>query len=121
MSVLSSRSLPILSSASRGSFDPGFFSTTLRILLIGSFTILAACNRRPQPESVFDLGDLSRKDASRARAECKLEAEKAAMRAKNSVTAGENWQTIFILCMEAKGARYLGTTDGSLDVKGKPV
>ena len=121
MNVLSRRSLSVSSSASRGLFDPGFFSAALRILLIGSFTILAACNRRPQPESVFDLGDLSRKDASRARAECKLEAEKAAMRAKNSVTAGENWQTIFILCMEAKGARHLGTTDGSLDVRRKPV
>ena len=119
MSVLSWRSLSFLSSASKGSFDPGFFSTTVRILLIGSFTILAACNRRPQPEFVFDLGDLSQKDASRARAECRLEAEKAAMRARNSVTAGENWQTIFILCMEAKGARYLGTTADSSEVKRK--
>jgi hypothetical protein len=64
---------------------------------------------------------MSQKDASRARAECKFEAEKAAMRAKNSVTAGENWQTIFILCMEAKGARYLGTTDEFPNVKRKPV
>ncbi|WP_162559406.1 hypothetical protein [Microvirga sp. 17 mud 1-3] len=48
---------------------------------------------------------------SRANAECNLEAEKAAMRARNSVTAGENWRKIYLLCMESKGARYLGTTD----------
>ena len=86
-----------------------------------SLAILSACNRKPQPDFVFDTGGLTPKDTSRARAECKLEAEKAAMQAKNSVTAGRSWQTIFILCMEAMGARYLGTTDNSFDVKRKPV
>ena len=43
------------------------------------------------------------------------------MRARNSVTAGENWRKILLLCMEAKGARYLGTTDEFPDVKRKPV
>ena len=81
---------------------------------------LAACNPKPQPDFVFNTQDLSQKEVRRADAECRLEAEKAAMRAKNSVTAGENWQTIFILCMEAKGARYLGTTADSSDVKRKP-
>jgi hypothetical protein len=87
---------------------------------IVSLLILAACNPKPQPNFVFNEQDLSRKEFFRAEAECHLEAEKAAMRASNSVTAGENWRKIFILCMEAKGARYLGTTDEFPNVKRKP-
>ena len=88
---------------------------------IVSLLILAACNPKPQPNFVFNEQDLSRKEFFRAEAECHLEAEKAAMRAKNSVTAGENWRKIFILCMEAKGAQYRGTTDEFPDVKRKPI
>jgi hypothetical protein len=88
---------------------------------IVSLLILAACNPKPQPDFVFNTQDLSQKEVRRADAECRLEAEKAAMRAKNSVTAGENSRKIFILCMEAKGAQYRGTTDELPDVKRKPI
>lgn len=88
---------------------------------IVSLLIWAACNPKPQPDFVFNTQDLSQKEVRRADAECRLEAEKAAMRAKNSVTAGENSRKIFILCMEAKGAQYRGTTDELPDVKRKPI
>jgi hypothetical protein len=73
--------------------------------------ILAACNTKPRPNFVFSAQGLSDQQFSRAEAECNLEAEKVAMRASNSVTAGEHWRKIHILCMEAKGAKYLGTSD----------
>ncbi|AWM87758.1 hypothetical protein C4E04_14130 [Microvirga sp. 17 mud 1-3] len=72
---------------------------------------MSGCNSAPRPDLVFNRNGLSKEDMSRANAECNLEAEKAAMRARNSVTAGENWRKIYLLCMESKGARYLGTTD----------
>ena len=93
----------------------------LATVAIVSLLILAACNPKPQPDFVFDTRDLSQKEVRRAEAECHLEAEKAAMRAKYSLTAGENRRKILILCMGAKGARYRGTTDEFPNVKRKPV
>ncbi len=72
---------------------------------------LAACNTKPRPDFVFNTQGMSQQQYRRAEAECNLEAEKTAMQATNSVTAGETWRKIFVLCMEAKGARYVGTTD----------
>jgi len=72
---------------------------------------VAGCNTTARPDFVFKRQSLSQQQYSRAEAECELEAEKAATQAKNSITAGENWRKIFVLCMEAKGARFLGTTD----------
>jgi hypothetical protein len=114
MSVLSWRSRSFLISASGdSSLHICCLSATLRlsICLIIPLTLLASCNAKPRPDFVFDTQDLSEEQYSRAGLECKLEAEKAAIQTKNSITAGENWRRIFVLCMEAKGARYLGTTD----------
>jgi hypothetical protein len=88
-------------------------SATSRILIIvvAPLTVLVACNTKPVPDLVFNARDMSRQQYSQAEAECNLEAEKAAIQAKNSITAGENWRKIFLLCMEAKGARYVGTTE----------
>jgi hypothetical protein len=72
---------------------------------------LAGCQATPQPDFVFNRQELSRPQFVQAEAECNLEAEKAAMQATNSVTAGENWRKIYVLCMESKGARYVGMTD----------
>ncbi len=114
MRVLSWRSLSFFSSASGdSSLISWLFPAMLRLLLPCAFlsTLLVGCNPKSRPDFVFDAQDLSQQQYSRAGAECKLEAEKAAIQAKNSITAGENWRKIFVLCMEAKGARYLGTTD----------
>jgi hypothetical protein len=73
--------------------------------------LLTGCNTTARPDFVFKRQSLSQQQYARAEAECELEAEKAAIQAKISVTAGENWRKIFVLCMEAKGARYLVTTD----------
>jgi hypothetical protein len=73
--------------------------------------LLAGCNTTARPDFVFKRQGLSQQQYLRAEAVCELEAEKAAIQARNSVTAGENWRKIFVLCMEAKGAHYLGTTD----------
>ncbi|PVE25551.1 hypothetical protein DC522_04285 [Microvirga sp. KLBC 81] len=72
---------------------------------------LVACNTKPPQKFIFNSQDLSRKQFSQAEAECNLEAEKAAMLATNSISAGDRWKRIFVLCMEAKGAKYVGTTD----------
>ncbi|WP_262027649.1 hypothetical protein [Microvirga sp. Mcv34] len=113
MSVVSWRSRTFFSSESgEPSFHPCLFSAILRLSLslIFPLTILAGCNTAVRPDFVFDAQGLSQQQYSRAGAECELEAEKAAIQAKNSITAGENWRKIFVLCMEAKGARFLGTT-----------
>jgi hypothetical protein len=73
--------------------------------------VLTACNQRTAPDLIFNAPGLSQQQYSRAEAECNLEGEKAALHARNSVTAGENWRKFFILCMETKGARYIGTAD----------
>jgi hypothetical protein len=73
--------------------------------------LLTGCNTTERPDFVFKRQGLSQQQYSRAEAECEFEAEKAAIQAKNSITAGENWRRVFVLCMEAKGARFLGTTD----------
>jgi hypothetical protein len=79
--------------------------------LVFLLALLTGCNTTARPDFVFKRQGLSQQQYPRAEAECELEAEKAAIQARNSVTAGENWRKIFVLCMKAKGARYLGTTD----------
>lgn len=114
MRALSWRSLSFfISDSGDSSFHPWLFPAMLRLLLplVLPITLLGSCNPKPRPDFVFDAQGLSQQQYSRAGAECKLEAEKAAVQAKNSITAGENWRRIFVLCMEAKGTRYLGTTD----------
>lgn len=68
------------------------------------------------------MQDLSQKQVSLAEAECNLEAEKVAIQASNGVTAAERWEKIFVLCMETKGAKYVGTTDQvSADAKSQRI
>ncbi|WP_457091831.1 hypothetical protein [Microvirga sp. P5_D2] len=114
MRVLSWRSLSF-SQSDLGLLVPGFWSSPAikTVLYIFLFPLLGltACNTKPAPDLVFNSEDLSKKEFSRAEAECNLEAEKAAMLASNSVTAGERWRKILILCMEAKGTRFVGTAD----------
>lgn len=69
---------------------------------------------------VFNAQDQSKKQFSQAEAECDLEAEKVAMQATNGITAGERWRKIFILCMETKGMKYIGTADQVADSTKKP-
>ena len=75
--------------------------------------MLAACNTKPRtkPDFIFNAQDLTQKQFRQAEAECNLDAEKAAMLASNGITAAERWEKIFILCMEAKGARFVRTAD----------
>lgn len=120
MSVLSWRSLS-LSSSDFGdlSFETWLSSARMDPLLLFVFllVLLSGCNTTERPDFVFKRQGLSQQQYSRAEAECELEAEKAAIQAKNSVTAGENWRKIFVLCMEAKGARFVGTTNQFPGVK----
>ena len=73
--------------------------------------ILTGCNTKPLPDFVFSRQGLTQQEFSRAKAECNLEAEKVAMKASNSITSGEHWRKILVLCMEAKGAKFLRMTD----------
>jgi hypothetical protein len=114
MRVLSWRSLS-LSTSDFGdlSLETWLSSAKISPLLpfVFPLALLTGCTTTARPDFVFNRQGLSQQQYSRAEAECELEAEKAAIQAKNSVTAGENWRKIFVLCMEAKGARFLGTTD----------
>ncbi|WP_425486927.1 hypothetical protein [Microvirga thermotolerans] len=115
MSVWSWRSLSLSASdLEELSANASFCLTILRVLSVVALPplTLSGCNTAPRPDLVFNRNGLSAQDMSRANAECNLEAEKAAMQARNSVTAGETWRKIFVLCMESKGARYVGTSAG---------
>ena len=114
MSVVSWRFLS-LSISDFGDLSLEIWLSSAKMYRLLSFVfpivLLTGCNTTARPDFVFKRQGLSQQQYSRAEAECELESEKAAIQAKNSVTAGENWRKIFVLCMEAKGARYLGTTD----------
>ncbi|MCG7392565.1 hypothetical protein MHY87_06565 [Microvirga sp. ACRRW] len=96
---------------------PGFVSSAAMkyssLIFITASTMLIGCNTKPEtrPNFIFNTQDLNQKQFRQAEAECDLEAEKVAMQASNGITAGERWRKIFILCMEAKGIRFVGTAD----------
>lgn len=108
MSVLSWRSLSFSASGLVEFFTLSSWPLIFRIPCLALFPLimLAGCNAKPLPDFIFTRQALSQQEFSRAKAECTLEAEKAAMIASNSITAGENWRKILVLCMEAKGARF---------------
>ncbi|WP_162419815.1 hypothetical protein [Microvirga brassicacearum] len=56
---------------------------------------------------VFDLGRLSQNEWQQIDKECDFEAEKAVISVKIGEIKAEERQRIFILCAEAKGARFV--------------
>ncbi|MGO4525586.1 hypothetical protein AB4097_12070 [Microvirga sp. 2MCAF35] len=113
MRVLSWRSLSL-----KTSLEAFFVSTWLDIvrfplfLFLSSPLILSACAYKP-PSLVFETGNLSDSEWSRAQDECDYEAEKATGSAPINV-AHSRWQRLYIQCIELKGIKYLGTTDQQL-------
>ncbi|KAB0264800.1 hypothetical protein FEZ63_21530 [Microvirga brassicacearum] len=94
--------------------SPGFLlSLIVRILqIIGLATLLSACvHKARKPDLVFDSGKLSEQEWELADKTCEFEAAKAVIPIKIAEIAGEQFRRIYILCVESKGVKYLGTED----------
>lgn len=118
MRMLSWRALPSSHFGLGASFPETCLGSAIsRLLLISPLVLIPACNREKRPDFVFSSNGLTQQQYARAEAECRPEAKKAALLATNSVTAGDTWERIFTLCLQSKGAKYLGTTDGFPELK----
>jgi hypothetical protein len=83
----------------------------VRILqIIGFAMLLSACvHKARKPDLVFDSGKLSEQEWELADKTCEFEAAKAVVAIKISEIRGEEYRKIYILCVESKGIKYLGT------------
>ncbi|GEO17514.1 hypothetical protein MAE02_52100 [Microvirga aerophila] len=64
-----------------------------------------------KPDLLFDSGSMTDAQWLKARKECLFEAEKAVTPIRPSPVAGERFRKIYILCVESKGIKFLGTSD----------
>jgi hypothetical protein len=112
MSVLSWR---LLSSASLSPRSPSSLlgSGTIRhILIIIPFVLAGGCvAKAKKPDLLFDTGSLTDAQWTQVNKECQFEAEKVVAPIRPSPTAGEQFREIYILCVETKGVKFLGTSD----------
>jgi hypothetical protein len=95
---------------------PGFLSSFGGILhlivAVSILVLLSACNASPRkPDLIFDAGSLTHKQWEQADKECKFEAAKAVAPLKYGDVTGDTYRKIYILCIEAKGVRFLGSED----------
>jgi hypothetical protein len=85
-------------------------SRSLPIVLLSAN--LAACvGSQKKQNYLFDLGSLSATQWQKIRAECRFEAAKSVATIKHAIIASEEESKIYILCVESKGVKYLGTED----------
>ncbi|MBM1170902.1 hypothetical protein, partial [Microvirga arabica] len=64
-----------------------------------------------KPDLVFDAGALNDQQFEQAGKECRFEAAKAVAPRKYGDITGDTYRKIFILCLEAKGIKFLGSED----------
>lgn len=114
MSVLSWR---LLSSAS---FSPRSPSSLLRsgairhilIITIPMVLVGGCVAKAKKPDLLFDTGTLTDAQWTQVNKECQFEAEKVIAPIRPfTPTAGEQFREIYILCVETKGVKFLGTSD----------
>jgi hypothetical protein len=89
------------------------FGTIIRPTLIFVTAILLSACTPPsrKPDLVFDAGALNDQQFEQAGKECRFEAAKAVAPRKYGDITGDTYRKIFILCLEAKGIKFLGTED----------
>ena len=80
--------------------------------IVGFTTLLSACVQTARkPDMVFDSGKLSEQQWELVDKACQFEAEKAVAPLRIRGGAGEDFRKIYILCLESKGVKFLGTAD----------
>ncbi len=105
------RNSAVLSAPRVAGCSLGFSAIYFPSIVLISILIGGCVAEEKQPNLLFDAGPMTDAQYLKADKECQFEAEKAVTPIRPSPVAGERFRKIYILCVEAKGIKFLGTSD----------
>ena len=81
-------------------------------LVPSTLSALPGCiDRRDWPQLLFETGSLTQAERLQVDKTCEYEVAKAVAPIKIGIIATEQYRKLYILCVEARGIKFLGTED----------